>query len=659
MTADAKHDAATSALAGRSTRANTRASGRGPLGAGLVEIPPVPYRDPTDAVLRASDAHVPESRRFCAQCGESVGRSRDGNPGRTAGFCRTCGTSFSFEPQLRPSELVAGQYEVAGCIAHGGMGWIYLARDRNVSDRWVVLKGLLDAADADAMAAALAERRFLAEVEHPNIVKIFNFVQHEDSGYIVMEYVGGRSLKQILTDRRAAGRGESDPLPPARAIAYMLEVLPALGYLHQLGLLFCDFKIDNVIQTQHSLKLIDLGGVCRLDDRSSAVFGTVGYQAPEIASAGPSIASDLFTVARTLAVLCLDFRSYQSTHRFTLPPAEDAPLLARHDSLYRFLLTGTARDPAHRFRSAEEMADQLYGVLREIVAEEEGHPAPGASSQFSGPPRGGHERPEWRALPHPQVEWALEVELREVSELIERGDWPAFEQALHELETADRREWHAQWYRGLAALAMARPGEALVSFAAVYHLLPGELAPKLALGMACESEAQFDEAAGWYDVVSRTDPAVTAATFGLARCRLAAGDRTGALAAYDRVPDSSIAYVEAQAARIHTLATHTDIGNGAAEELVTSGAILASLPLGGEQRALLETRLLEAALGIVRQGATVEGGDERLLGYHLNERDLRFGVERSYRELARWAPRGTQRIRLVDRANQVRPRTWT
>ena len=116
------------------------------------------------------------------------------------------------------------------------------------------------------MAAALAERRFLAEVEHPNIVKIFNFVQHESSGYIVMEYVGGQSLKQILTARRDANGDAPDPLPPAMAIAYMLEILPALGYLHRNGLLFCDFKIDNVIQTQHSLKLIDLGGVYRMDD---------------------------------------------------------------------------------------------------------------------------------------------------------------------------------------------------------------------------------------------------------------------------------------------------------------------------------------------------------------------------------------------------------
>jgi serine/threonine-protein kinase PknG len=310
----------------------------------LVEIPPVPFRDPADAVL-GDAAVVPEGRRFCAHCGEPVGRGRDGAPGRTSGFCTRCGAPFTFEPHLRTGELVSGQYEVVGCLAHGGMGWIYLARDRNVSDRWVVLKGVLNADDHDAMAAALAERRFLAEVEHPNIVKIFNFVEHASSGYIVMEYVGGRSLKQIL-DMRAADGGDPSALAPAQAIAYMLEILPALGYLHQIGLLFCDFKIDNIIQTRHSLKLIDLGSVYRLDGPSSAVFGTVGYEAPEIRAGGPSIASDLFTVARTLAVLCFDFRGYRSTYRFTLPPQESVPLLARYDSLYQFLLTGPLPIPA-------------------------------------------------------------------------------------------------------------------------------------------------------------------------------------------------------------------------------------------------------------------------------------------------------------------------
>ena len=109
------------------------------LGAGLVEIPAAPVRDPASAIL-GTDAIVPESLRHCVRCGEPVGRSRDGALGRTTGFCPGCGEPFSFEPKLAPGDLVADQYEVAGCLAHGGMGWIYLARDHHVSERWVVLK---------------------------------------------------------------------------------------------------------------------------------------------------------------------------------------------------------------------------------------------------------------------------------------------------------------------------------------------------------------------------------------------------------------------------------------------------------------------------------------------------------------------------------------
>ena len=65
------------------------------------------------------------------------------------------------------------------------------------------------------------------------------------------------------------------------AIAYVLEILPALGYLHELGLLFCDFKIDNVIQTQHSLKLIDLGGVYRMAGRIGQAGGLLARAGPD------------------------------------------------------------------------------------------------------------------------------------------------------------------------------------------------------------------------------------------------------------------------------------------------------------------------------------------------------------------------------------------
>ena len=181
------------------------------LGAGLTSIPPVAAVDAAGAVLK--DPMVPEERRTCPSCGSPVGRSRDGQPGRTEGFCPTCRNPFSFTPKLQEGDVVGGQYVVAGAIAHGGLGWIYAARDRNVSDRWVVLKGLLNSGDPDALAAAIAERQFLAQVEHPLIVEIYNFVTHEGAGYIVMEYVGGTSLKQLLKERMRAAGGAYDPLP--------------------------------------------------------------------------------------------------------------------------------------------------------------------------------------------------------------------------------------------------------------------------------------------------------------------------------------------------------------------------------------------------------------------------------------------------------------
>ena len=381
------------------------------LGAGLVEVAAVPARDPSQAVM--ADPKVAEQRRFCGRCGSPVGRSHDGRPGRSEGFCRHCGAPFSFTPRLRAGDVVADQYEVVGCLAHGGLGWIYLAKDRNVADRWVVLKGLLNAADDEAMAAALAERLFLAEVEHPNIVKIINFVERDGSGYIVMEYVGGDSLKAKLVARREANGGEPDPLPVAEAIAYVLEILPALGYLHRSGLLFCDLKLDNVIQTQASLKLIDLGGVYRIGDTQSPVYGTAGYQAPEIDHAGPSVASDLFTVARTLAALCIDFQGFGSTRRFTLPPKSEIALLQRYDWLYQLLCKGTAPHPDDRFQSAEEMADQLYGVLREVVADN-GRAGCGPQHAVHGglprsvrtaPTRGCCRRCGWRPTTPPPAGW--------------------------------------------------------------------------------------------------------------------------------------------------------------------------------------------------------------------------------------------------------------
>ncbi|MEU7111968.1 tetratricopeptide repeat protein [Streptomyces sp. NPDC046182] len=745
----------------RSSGSSTAQSGRNRLGAGLVAIPEVPRPDPRAAVME--NPEVPERKRFCSRsdCGAPVGRSRGDRPGRTEGFCTKCGHPYSFVPKLRGGDVVHGQYEVAGCLAHGGLGWIYLAVDRAVSDRWVVLKGLLDTGDQDAMAAAISERRFLAEIEHSNIVRIYNFVEHLDArtgsldGYIVMEYVGGKALKEIANDRRTPD-GRRDPLPVEQACAYGIEALEALGHLHSRNLLYCDFKVDNAIQSEDQLKLIDMGAVRRMDDDESAIYGTVGYQAPEVAEVGPSVASDLYTVARTLAVLTFDFQGYTNVFVDSLPDPEHIEVFRTYESFYRLLVRATDPDPARRFASAQEMAEQLTGVLREVVALQSGRPRPALSTLFGtelrvtdtelfaeltedvsllgarqqgrgrGVAAGGAARPvaavpaqgaplpapagavpahasggaflaalDGRAaslaLPVPRVDPgdpnagflaglmtsapaelisalghapapSLELRLRELRALLEMTDLGSAGRALATLEEEHPDDWRVVWYRGVASLVTGDHAHAALAFDAVYDAFPGEPAPKLALGICAEVLGQLDNAAEYYRLVWATDPSYVSAAFGLARVRLAAGDRTGAVRTLESVPEASIHYTAARVAavraRLRRRAAHEPLG----ADLTAAAAQVSALQdfgLDAVRRERLSTEVLGSALDWVLSGSpgTAPGG-ARLLGSELDERGLRFGLERSYRVLARLAQRGEERIELVERANRFRPRTW-
>ena len=119
-----------------------------------------------------------------------------------------------------------------------------------------------------------------------------------------------------------------------------------------------------------------------MDDDESAIYGTVGYQAPEVAEVGPSVASDLYTVARTLAVLTFDFQGYTNVFVDSLPDPENIKVFQTYESFYRLLVRATDPDPARRFASAQEMAEQLTGVLREVVALQTGRPRPALSTLF-------------------------------------------------------------------------------------------------------------------------------------------------------------------------------------------------------------------------------------------------------------------------------------
>ena len=331
------------------------------LADGLVEVPLVPLADPASAIL--TNPIVAEGRRFCCQCDSLVGRSTPAGPGQPSGVCAQCGTSYNFTPMLRPGDVIAGQYEVQGCLTHGGLGWIYLAIDRNVSDRWVVLKGLLHSQDPAAQEVVVTEREFLAELSHPSIVKIFNFVEHPRPdggmvGYIVMEYIGGFSLKEL-----AAG----GTLSIEHAIAYILEILPALEYMHSLGLAYNDLKPDNIMIEGDHLKIIDLGAVASIGSYGY-IYGTRGFQAPEIMETGPTPASDIYTVGRTLAVLTVDVAKEHDRYLDELPAPESEPLFTKHEFYHRLLLRCTEPDPELRYPSARALAADLTGVLREILA---------------------------------------------------------------------------------------------------------------------------------------------------------------------------------------------------------------------------------------------------------------------------------------------------
>ncbi len=660
----------------RRTNNTSRRSTRKQLGAGLVSVPELPSTEPEKAIM--AEAKVPDNKRFCANCNNSLGREK--------GFCPKCGHKYSFIPSLLPGDLVAGQYEVKGAIAFGGLGWIYLGFDKTLS-RYVVLKGLLNTEDAASAAVAVAERQFLAAVKHANIVGIYNFVNYGSEGFIIMEYVGGKTLKDI--------RKQRGPLPVTEAIAYIHRILSAFAYLHSLGLVYCDFKPDNVMLEDNDVKLIDLGGVRRIDDPHGDIYGTVGYSAPE-ASEGPTVVSDLFTIGRTLAVLLSNISSFTKEHLHKLPSPQEEPLFAEQESLYRFLLKSTAENPDERFQSADEMADQLLGVLREIVARETKTPRPATSNLFGGDMLAlinsgdlSAIKADYHQLPMPMLDTtepgfnavlnagaiadsvkrvtslrqvvqqfpdSKEALLRLANSLIEVGVDDEAEQLLAQVEQKDPWDWRVLWYRGRSLMAHGKAKEAQAAFDQVYFDLPGELTPKLALGLAAEAGGHLPLAIQMYDLVSRTDPSYTSATFGLARCLCATGDKNNAVAALERVPQTSNLYTRSRVEIARTLIDPSSSAPGA-KELKEASTAIEALTLNGMDRHQLTKQVLETALHLVTSQALSSTSAISILGQPLEELYLRKGLEKALRDMAHLST-GDEKIHLVDEANRVRPRTW-
>jgi len=672
--------------AGVSTHTSTR---RASLGGGLISLPDLPSQDPLQLLMATPE--VPPHKRHCPHCDAAVNR--------TKGFCPACGTAYDFVPRLKAGDVVCDKYEIKGPVAFGGLGWIYLGWD-TVLQRWVVLKGLLNADDEASAAAAVAERRYLAAVKHPKIVGIYDFVQQGAEGFIIMEYVGGQTVHSL--------RKQRGPLPVAEAIAYIMGIIPAFSYLHAQGLVYCDMKPDNLMLEGGDVKLIDMGAVRKINDPNGDIYATVGFAAPE-ASEDPIAVSDLYTLGRTLAVLIMDFR-FSTDHEHSLPTPDEQPVLAENESLYRFLLRATHVDPDERFQTADEMGEQLFGVLREIVALKSG-PKPADSKVFTGDRLVRAEVADLVARPDPMTLPSLRVDLqdkaanevirvlslmnaedqaRELQVLVATyGDraveprlrlaevlilspqlWPQERQALIEgalqaLEDRDAFDWRPGWMRGLWLLTQGQGEPALHMFERCYFEMPGELAPRLGMGMAAELAGRPEQALPYYDRVGQVDPGYTTAHAGAARCLAASAHGpvdpappgqgiADAISMLKRVPLAHSMHTTAQLAVGELLLLHPS--QVTAGNLVEADLALGAALLSGGAANQIAARLL--ALTAELAPRLPDPTHITLLGHPCNDTaSLRLAAESQFRLAATQARDRSERVRWIGMANRVRPMT--
>lgn len=680
----------------------------------LVSLPLMKFQAPLSRVL--TELEVPEGRRLCGSCHHPVGRSYAGQAAQSTGFCAECGLPFSFRPRLKRGDRV-GRYEVHGCIAYGGRGWVYLAWHPDL-ETWVALKGQIHQSDPQAARWAMEERNHLIALDHPNVVRILDYVTHVDAGsadrtsYIVMEYVNGRSLRDVVPGA----------LPLDQVIAYGIEILAALEYLHGRGLLYCDMKPDNVMRTADWLKVIDLGAVRRIDDRSTALTWTRGF-APEneVRSQLVTVQYDIYAVGKTLNALFPTSEAQQ-----------DGPGV---ESFRRLVARATDERRAARFASAAEMSEQLWGVLREVVSPGTREERPQPSTLFGATPQlldaglgsvppletwtaasaretlaeavdlhAGLPAPAAAAgsLPVPRPDpddpaagflagiggldpgrltakmetyrrdarggaASVEVELSECRArlgLHERDQAAAcLQRAEALLVSMAAHDWRIAWHWGLWALVAGRVDEARARFQDVYGLLPGEDAPRLALGYCAEQHDRPEVAEAHYEAVRRRDRSQVGAAFGLARTHLARGNRAGAVRVLDDVPESARHSDAARIAAVRVRSARLASGPPSHADLREAARRIPALYLDGgsargESRQRLIAAVQQSALEVARREEAVEPEEwDDVLG-DLTERGLRLLLERSFRdELAGQARSIEDHDVLVDLASAVRPRT--
>ena len=267
------------------------------------------------------------------------------------------------------AELFAGRYALGRLLGAGGAGKVFAARDERLH-RDVAVK-LVPTARAEPIARQrfVREARSAAAFTHPNAVALYDAGEADDSLYLVMELVDGESLAE-----RLAAHG---PLGPAESERIMAGVLSALTAAHEAGIVHRDVKPGNVLLgVDGAVKLADFGIAKRLDDAAGDVtvvgdiIGTPKYLAPELVGGQPATASsDVYAAGAVLFEMLAGRPPFDAetplatalAHR-DHPVPDVGALRPVPERLAGVVRTAMAKDPAHRFASADVMKAAMTGA---------------------------------------------------------------------------------------------------------------------------------------------------------------------------------------------------------------------------------------------------------------------------------------------------------
>jgi serine/threonine-protein kinase len=279
-------------------------------------------------------------------------------------------------PAPTPNTLIDGRYKVLRRLGSGGMADVFLAEDQQLG-RQVALKLLHErfAADPDFVERFRREAQAAAGLQHPHVVSVYDRGRWDDSYYIAMEYLPGRSLKDLII--------QEAPLDPVRAIDITLQILKAARFAHRRGVIHRDLKPHNVIvDASDQAKVTDFGiaraGASDMTETGS-IMGTAQYLSPEQAQGhAVQAGSDLYSIGVVLYEMLTGRVPFDGDAAVTIalkhvsepprPPHELNPRVP--PELEQVVLWVLNKDPAHRPRTADEFISALESVRASILSGE-------------------------------------------------------------------------------------------------------------------------------------------------------------------------------------------------------------------------------------------------------------------------------------------------